>query len=82
MNQIFLKLKVTGLWSVSYTHLYVVNKAYTISHGTERRLYDNIKDPYQMNPLRLNDCKEDKTAEFLEGKLRECAEKYKDKFEF
>ena len=64
------------------THTYVVNKAYTISHGTERLLYDNIKDPYQMNPLRLNDCKEDKTAEFLEGKLREWAEKYKDKFEF
>lgn len=64
------------------THTYVVNKAYTISHGTERLLYDNIKDPYQMNPLRLNDCKEDKTAEFLEGKLREWAKKYKDKFEF
>ena len=50
--------------------------------GIERLLYDNINDPYQMNPIKLNNCSENEIATELEAKLKEWAIKYKDKFEF
>ncbi|WP_294713215.1 sulfatase, partial [uncultured Fusobacterium sp.] len=63
-------------------HTYVINRGYTIAHGIERLLYDNINDPYQMNPIKLNNCSENEIATELEAKLKEWAIKYKDKFEF
>ena len=63
-------------------YTYAINRGYTMAHGIERLLYDNINDPYQMNPIRLNDCSENEVAAELEAKLREWAVKYNDKFEF
>ena len=63
-------------------YTYAINRGYTMANGIERLLYDNINDPYQMNPIRLNDCSENEVAAELEAKLREWAVKYNDKFEF
>lgn len=63
-------------------YTYAINRGYTMAHGIERLLYDNINDPYQMNPIRLNDCSENEVAAELEAKLKEWAIKYNDKFEF
>ena len=64
------------------THTYVINKGYKPGRKTERLLYDNINDEYQLNPLKLNDSSENKLSEELEKLLKNWAEKYKDKFKF
>ncbi|RRD40160.1 sulfatase [Leptotrichia sp. OH3620_COT-345] len=64
------------------THTYVVNKGYNPGQVTERFLYDNINDEYQLNPLKLNESSENEISDRLEKMLKSWAEKHRDKFEF
>lgn len=68
-----------GVRTKRYT--YVVNKGYAPSEGKlERYLYDNEKDPYQKNPLKLNSVLENPIALELEGELKKWLVKLKDPF--
>jgi len=68
-----------GVRTKRYT--YVVNKGYVPSEGKlERYLYDNEKDPYQKNSLKLNSVEENSIAIELEGELKNWLVKLKDPF--
>lgn len=68
-----------GVRAKRYT--YVVNKGNIPSEERfERYLYDNIKDPFQKDPLIISDIEEDSVAKSLEGELKNWLEKLKDPF--
>ena len=48
----------------------------------ERLLYDNIADPYQLNPIKIDKIEENPLAEKFEKILKEWANKYQDNFKF
>ncbi len=61
-------------------YTYVVNNGYIPGGRTERLLYDNVDDPYQMNPVRLYETKANPVADQLEGKLKHWILRLKDPF--
>lgn len=67
-----------GVKTCRYT--YVVYKGYLPGEKTQRLLYDNEKDPYQLNPLCLEDVSENITAQQLEQELKEWIKKLDDPF--
>ena len=38
----------------SERYTYVINRGYRLDYGVERLLYDNIADPYQLNPVKID----------------------------
>ncbi|WP_238177758.1 sulfatase [Paenibacillus contaminans] len=60
-------------------HTYVVKRPFG-SSATERLLYDNMADPYQLSPKRIDDLPADAAAGKLEGELRHWLERIGDPF--
>ena len=69
-----------GVRDKKYT--YVINRGYNPDYGVERLLYDNVKDPEQMNPIRIEKPEENEIANKFEKILRDWAKKYNDSFKF
>lgn len=67
-----------GVRTERYT--YVVNRGYSPGEGTERLLYDNDADPYQLNPERLSSAAESPVAARLEEELRKYLQSTQDPF--
>lgn len=62
-------------------HTYVINKGYfPEGNELERLLYDNEADPYQLNPLRIQNPGENSTAYELEEELKVYLNKLGDPF--
>ena len=62
-------------------HTYVIHVGYWPEEtGVVRYLYDNKKDPYQMNPIEIQDPTENPIAKKLDKKLWEWIEKLEDPF--
>lgn len=66
----------------SERYTYVINRGYRLDYGVERLLYDNIADPYQLNPIKIDKIEENPLAEKFEKILKEWANKYQDNFKF
>ena len=66
----------------SERYTYVINRGYRLDYGVERLLYDNIADPYQLNPVKIDKIEENPLAEKFEKILKEWANKYQDNFKF
>ncbi|CAH0118975.1 Endo-4-O-sulfatase [Paenibacillus sp. CECT 9249] len=61
-------------------HTYVVHRGYAPNEPLRRYLYDNVEDPFQMNPVCLDSCADHPLARELEEELRGWLSKTNDLF--
>lgn len=65
----------------THRYTYVVHKGYAPNQSTERLLYDNVADPYQMRPIKIEEASLHLIADQLEEELKEWLRKVGDQFE-
>lgn len=66
----------------THRYTYVIHKGYAPDEPIERLLYDNVEDPYQVNPIRIINAAEHDLAKQLEAELINWLTKMNDSFLF